>query len=137
MPVISSTLKPSRACRMKTSRGPEPRSRRAEAIRRNSSSEAMICSGVAMRASAITVGLVKLQLGFVASPHIARARGIFQRDGVAVALVGAAEFVQGSQCQPIEPGLERETFGFFLTVAQSGGDGFVNYFFLREAVGSD
>src|SRR5271155_1081599 len=63
MAEISSTPKPSRACRMKASRWTGLTSCRAEAIRRIISSEPTICSGVATRSSAMMVSSVMASSG--------------------------------------------------------------------------
>ena len=91
---ISSTLKPSMACRMKASRGPEPEvaQRGRDQAQQFIGSHDLLGRGDAGvgnygRAGDGFVGLMKLQFRFVAALHVAAAGGIFQGHRVAVAFV--------------------------------------------------
>ena len=94
------------------------------AIRRNNSSEAMICSGVETRESANHVlagdGFVRLvELEFrTRCPHIGPASGVFQVNSVSVALFIAREFIKRAQGLAVKPGLERKLLGLVLTIAE-------------------
>src|SRR5580704_4034184 len=76
------------------------------------------------------IGLMKLQARFVAALDIRATSGVFEMNSVAVALVGARQLVERSQCLAVEPWFERKLLGLLLTIAERDGDGLIDDFFL-------
>src|SRR5438270_7208097 len=81
--------------------------------------------------------MMKLTSWLDAGAHVSRSGRVFQGPGIAIALIGSCEVVQGALCQAVQPGLKSESFRLFLAIAQGSGNGFIDYFFLRKAVAGD
>ena len=129
---------------MNASRGPEPRSRRAEAIEPQQfigSHDLLRSRNARVRNNGCSrnglIRLVELQFRLVTALHIRPARRILQMHGITIAFIGARQLVQSAQSLPVEPGLQRQLFGLLLPVAESSGDGFVDHFFLGNRVRRD
>jgi hypothetical protein len=145
MAEISSTPKPSMACRMKASRWFAAMSRRAGG---DEAHHFVGADDLFRRGHAIVgddgffgdgfVGLVELQFGLVAGLDVGLAGGFFQAHGAAVASLGAGELIERIDGQAVEPGLEGQALGLFSwrcrPIAQRGGDGFVDHFFFADRI---
>ena len=79
----------------------------------------------------MVVGLVKLEARLVTGLYVRLAMVVLERD-FAKLPVARSNAVNGLTCQPVEPWLNLDAFGFFQLVTQGSGDGFGDYLIRRD-----